>query len=53
MANKSRVLRVNPVGSPGHDAPIGERIAAVKSPDTQLGVVSLITAPLRAIGFSR
>lgn len=46
MANKTRVLWVNPVGSPDHDAPMGELMAAVKSPDTQVDVVSLNTAPL-------
>lgn len=46
MSQKTRVLWVNPVGVSSYDAPMGELMGGVKSPDTDVDIVSLSTAAL-------
>lgn len=46
MSRKTRVLWVNPVGYSDYDYPMGDLMAQVKYPDTEVDVVSLNTSPL-------
>lgn len=43
MSDKTKVLWVNPIGTSGYDDPMGQVMAGIKSPNTQIDVVSLST----------
>jgi allantoin racemase len=43
MSETTKVLWVNPIGNPGYDDPMGQVMAGIKSPGTQVDVVSLST----------
>lgn len=43
MSEATRVLWINPIGSPAYDEPMGQVMAGIKSAGTQVDVVSLST----------
>jgi allantoin racemase len=46
MPHRTRILWINPIGSPGYDDPMGEVMAGIKAADTAVDVVSLSTPHL-------